>query len=133
MKTWNTRVLIGVFAVTAGLFALSQCVTVVDRKPVVQVKEKDKDKNKDKDKKRPPAPAYRVGVTVVVTGVVQARGNTFLIDDDASDFLFQFAGVRFDEKAALQRALGKRVSIQLKITGQQGAKIFIADFMKVNG
>ncbi len=125
MKTRKMRLLIGIFALCAGLFALSQCITVVERRPVVQVK--------DKDKKRPPAPPYRVGATVVVTGVVQTRGNKFLIDDDASDFLFQFEGLRFDEKAALQRSVGRHVRIQLNITGQQGAKIFIADFMQVNG
>ncbi len=126
MKT-RMRLLVGVFALCAGLFALSQCITVVERRPVVQ------EKDRDKDRKRPPAAPYRVGARVVVTGVVQVRGNTFLLDDDASDFLFQFAGLRFDEKAALQRAVGRHVSIQLNITGQQGAKIFIADFIQANG
>ncbi len=118
------RFLIGTIVVSTAIFALSQCITV-ERKPVVVVKEK--------EKKRPPAPVYRQGTTIVVTGVVQARGNVFLLDDDASDIMFQFAGVRFDEKAALQRSVGKHVRIQLKVTGQQGAKVLVADFVRITG
>jgi hypothetical protein len=124
--TRKMRILIGIAVVCAAAFALSQCI-VLDRRPVVQVKEK------EKEKRRPPGPAYRVGMTLVVTGTVRGRGNAFLLDDDSSDFLFQFAGVRFDEKAALQRAMNRHVSVQLRITGQQGARVFIADFISITG
>ncbi len=127
MKMRKKSVMLGLLVVCAGLLVLSSCVTVLDRRPVVQGREKEREREREK---RVP-PGYRVGTTVVVTGVVLARGNAFILNDDASDFVFQFEGVRFDEKAALQRATNKHVTIQLAIKGQQGGRVMVADFIRV--
>jgi hypothetical protein len=122
-KAWLAAAL-AVFSV--GI--LAGCVTVIDRRPP----EVERHQPPKPEKRQPPrGPEYRAGQNVVVTGVVQPRGSNFILNDDASDAEFLFMNLRFDEKAALQRQVGRHARIQLVIKSQQGPRGFLADFLRV--
>jgi hypothetical protein len=119
MGIGNSRRAVGLLVLAACVLVLSQCI-VLERRPGPPG--------------QPPqrhAPPYAAGRVFVVTGMVQANGPGFLLNDDASDFVFQLTGVRMDERVALQRATGRHITLQLRIIDQRGPRVLVADVLRI--
>ena len=62
------------------------------------------------------------GAIVVIVGKIDVRGKEISLEDQSSDNVYRFVGLKKDETISLERLEGRVVRIRLKIISMESAK-----------